>query len=282
MRRSAISSSTATSIRRSRILRDVEELRVAGRMLFSRYWSVFGATVIDLTDKSEDPLSIADGFEPVRHRLGIQYEDDCLQIGLTWRRDYERIGTFRAGQHFRHSLGIEGDWPLRLRSAGLDKRQPPAAGCKSREFMQIVARAFRLNSTRALWAGAACCWRLRRPRRRAGCATSQAAAADQQHANRSTCRENPQLFGTAMPSVIKATAIVNGDVITQTDVDQRLALLAIANGGKHPGRPGRHAAPAGASQPDRRNARDPGRQGRQDRHQEVGHRQDGRSASPAM
>ena len=27
-----------------------------------------------------------------------------------------------------------------------------------------------------------------------------------------------------MPSVIKATAIVNGDVITQTDVDQRLAL----------------------------------------------------------
>ena len=33
-----------------------------------------------------------------------------------------------------------------------------------------------------------------------------------------------------MPSVIKATAIVNGDVITQTDVDQRLAFLAIANG----------------------------------------------------
>jgi len=46
--------------------------------------------------------------------------------------------------------------------------------------------------------------------------------------------ENPQLFGTAIPSVIKATAIVNGDVITQTDVDQRLALLAIANGGKIP------------------------------------------------
>lgn len=41
--------------------------------------------------------------------------------------------------------------------------------------------------------------------------------------------ENPQVFGTAMPSVIKATAIVNGDVITQTDVGQRLALLAIAN-----------------------------------------------------
>ncbi|WP_246104770.1 peptidylprolyl isomerase [Sphingomonas xanthus] len=38
---------------------------------------------------------------------------------------------------------------------------------------------------------------------------------------------NPQLFGTALPSVVKATAIVNGEVITQTDIDQRLALLAL-------------------------------------------------------
>jgi peptidyl-prolyl cis-trans isomerase SurA len=47
--------------------------------------------------------------------------------------------------------------------------------------------------------------------------------------------QNPQLFGSTMPSVIKATAIVNGEIITQTDIDQRLALLAIANGGKIPG-----------------------------------------------
>ena len=46
--------------------------------------------------------------------------------------------------------------------------------------------------------------------------------------------QNPQLFGTTMPSVVKATAIVNGEVITQTDVDQRLALLAIANEGEIP------------------------------------------------
>lgn len=46
--------------------------------------------------------------------------------------------------------------------------------------------------------------------------------------------DNPQIFGQAMPSVVKATAIVNGEVITQTDVDQRLALLAIANEGKLP------------------------------------------------
>jgi peptidyl-prolyl cis-trans isomerase SurA len=46
--------------------------------------------------------------------------------------------------------------------------------------------------------------------------------------------ENPELFGTKLPSVIKATAIVNGAVITQSDIDQRLALLAIANGGEIP------------------------------------------------
>lgn len=46
--------------------------------------------------------------------------------------------------------------------------------------------------------------------------------------------ENPTLFGNEMPSVVKATAIVNGDVITQTDINQRLALLAIANGGQIP------------------------------------------------
>jgi peptidyl-prolyl cis-trans isomerase SurA len=46
--------------------------------------------------------------------------------------------------------------------------------------------------------------------------------------------ENPQLFGTTLPSVVKATALVNGEVITQSDIDQRLALLAISNGGEIP------------------------------------------------
>ncbi|WP_309603002.1 peptidylprolyl isomerase, partial [Sphingomonas sp.] len=46
--------------------------------------------------------------------------------------------------------------------------------------------------------------------------------------------ENPTVFGNSLPSVVKATAIINGEVITQTDVDQRLALLAIANGGQIP------------------------------------------------
>ena len=89
-------------------LRDKEELRLAGRVLFRRYWSIFGATVLDLTDKREDPLSIADGFAPVRHRLGISYEDECLELGLTWRRDYERIGAFRKGSTFGLHLGLKG------------------------------------------------------------------------------------------------------------------------------------------------------------------------------
>ncbi len=39
-------------------------------------------------------------------------------------------------------------------------------------------------------------------------------------------------IGPVAPRVRKATAIVNGDVITGTDVDQRLALVILANGGK--------------------------------------------------
>ena len=39
------------------------------------------------------------------------------------------------------------------------------------------------------------------------------------------------VFGTYDPTVRKATAIVNGDIITDTDVDQRLALVLLANSG---------------------------------------------------
>ncbi|MFL6727548.1 MAG: LPS-assembly protein LptD [Sphingomicrobium sp.] len=89
-------------------LRDREELRVAARILIRRYWSIFGASVIDLTNKNEDPTSTANGWQPVRNRLGIEYEDDCLQLGVTWRRDYERIGTFRKGSTFAIHLALKG------------------------------------------------------------------------------------------------------------------------------------------------------------------------------
>jgi len=41
-----------------------------------------------------------------------------------------------------------------------------------------------------------------------------------------------KVLGTIDPNVRKATAIVNGDIITDTDVDQRLSLVLIANGGR--------------------------------------------------
>ena len=86
----------------------MEEVQAAARILITKYWSIFGATVIDLTGKNEDPLTLADGLQPVRHRLGIQYEDDCLQIGLTWKRDYQQIGTFNAGSTFGIHLAFKG------------------------------------------------------------------------------------------------------------------------------------------------------------------------------
>jgi LPS-assembly protein len=36
----------------------------------------------------------------VRHRLGIAYEDDCLTLGITWRRDYQDSGDARRGNSF--------------------------------------------------------------------------------------------------------------------------------------------------------------------------------------
>ena len=89
-------------------LRDKEELRLAGRLKFARYWSIFGATVLDLTGKTEDPLSLADGYEPVRHRLGVVYEDECLELGLSWKRDYERIGEFKKGSTFALRFALKG------------------------------------------------------------------------------------------------------------------------------------------------------------------------------
>jgi len=87
-------------------LQDRRELRLAGRVQFARFWSAFGSTVIDLTTRAEDALSLANGFDPIRHRLGVQYEDDCLRLGFTWRRDYVNTGDARAGNSFLLTLAF--------------------------------------------------------------------------------------------------------------------------------------------------------------------------------
>ena len=89
-------------------LRDKEELRAAVRIKFAKHWSIFGATVLDLTDKAEDPVSNADGFDPVRHRVSLDYEDDCIALGVGWRRDYERVGGFSEGSTFSFHVSFKG------------------------------------------------------------------------------------------------------------------------------------------------------------------------------
>lgn len=81
-------------------LRDVEEARLGGRIAFARYWSIFGATTIDLTGKDDDPATPLDGFTPLRHRIGVAYEDDCISIELTWRREYQSFGDAYSGNSF--------------------------------------------------------------------------------------------------------------------------------------------------------------------------------------
>jgi len=88
-------------------LQDREELRVAGRVGFAKYWSIFGSAVVNLTDKEEDPLSISDGFDPLRTRLGVAYADDCLELSFTWRRDFIQNGDAAKGNTFQIHFALK-------------------------------------------------------------------------------------------------------------------------------------------------------------------------------
>ena len=48
------------------------------------------------------------GFQPVRLRVGLNYEDDCLDLGVSWKRDYERIGDFRKGSTLSFNISLKG------------------------------------------------------------------------------------------------------------------------------------------------------------------------------
>jgi LPS-assembly protein len=89
-------------------LRDHEEVRLGGRIQLTHFVSVFGSATVDLTNATEDPLSLANGYQPVRHRLGIAYTDDCLDMGITWRRDYDRSGDSQRGDSFLLRLAFRG------------------------------------------------------------------------------------------------------------------------------------------------------------------------------
>ncbi len=81
-------------------LKDSEELRAAGRVAFARYWSLFGSGVVNLRENANGAQLTSRGFEPLRTRLGIAYQDDCLELGLTWRRDFITNGDAKKGDTF--------------------------------------------------------------------------------------------------------------------------------------------------------------------------------------
>ena len=87
-------------------LQDREEARIGGRVAVMNNWSLFGSAIVDLTSQHDDPGSQADGFEPIRHRLGVAYDDECLSIALTWRRDYIDTGDARRGNSFSFRIAF--------------------------------------------------------------------------------------------------------------------------------------------------------------------------------
>jgi hypothetical protein len=88
-------------------LEDRQELRVAGRVAIARYWALFGNAIIDLTTKAENPLANGDGFRGIRHRVDIQYEDECFRFGIGWRRDYVGDRDFRPGNNFQITIAFK-------------------------------------------------------------------------------------------------------------------------------------------------------------------------------
>ena len=88
-------------------VRDDSELRLGGRVQLLRHWSLYGTSTIDLTTKHEDPTSTTDGYQPVRHRVGLAYEDECFQFGVNWQRTYVLVGDARAGNTFSLTLAFK-------------------------------------------------------------------------------------------------------------------------------------------------------------------------------
>lgn len=66
----------------------------------------------------------------------------------------------------------------------------------------------------------------------AGAFAAPAATAQSAPQGQIVIPDDVKIFGNDNPNVRRATAVVNGDVITGTDVDQRLALIVAANQGK--------------------------------------------------
>ena len=63
--------------------------------------------MIDLTSRQADPINGSDGFQPLRTRFGINYADDCLELGVNWRRDYVALADARRGSTFMFHIALK-------------------------------------------------------------------------------------------------------------------------------------------------------------------------------
>ncbi|WP_084456017.1 LPS-assembly protein LptD [Novosphingobium rosa] len=88
-------------------LQDSTELRAAARVAFARYLSVFGSGILDIDDKTVVNGVTLDKYQPLRTRLGFSYNSDCLEIDLTWRRDYVTIGDVAKGSSFELHFSLK-------------------------------------------------------------------------------------------------------------------------------------------------------------------------------
>jgi LPS-assembly protein len=82
-------------------LADREELRAAGRIAFARNWSIFGSGIFSLSSAEDNPFFTLEGFEPIRTRVGIAYQDECMEFGATFRRDFVTAGDALRGNTFQ-------------------------------------------------------------------------------------------------------------------------------------------------------------------------------------
>lgn len=82
-------------------LADREELRAAGRIAFARNWSIFGSGIFSLSSAEDNPFFTLEGFEPIRTRIGVAYQDECMEFGATFRRDFVTAGDALRGNTFQ-------------------------------------------------------------------------------------------------------------------------------------------------------------------------------------
>jgi LPS-assembly protein len=80
-------------------LEDREEVRVAGRAKIAKYWALVGSSIVDLTARAPtNALTLnSSNFNFIRNSVGIEYEDECLLFGLSWRRNYTQDRDFQRG-----------------------------------------------------------------------------------------------------------------------------------------------------------------------------------------